>query len=265
MYTLNLDPVAFSLGSIDIRWYGIAYVVSFILGQRYAQWLNNKTIQISPLIIDRFITWVIMGVIIGGRLGYVLFYEPEMYWQDPINVVMGIRKGGMSFHGGCLGVILATGLFAKRMEISFLKISDLLACAIPIGLFLGRLANFINGENFGRLTHQPWGVIFPHGGPFPRHPSQLYEALTEGLLLGIVLFFSFKRRFENTRSMSWGRESGLFLLGYGIFRIFCEYFREPDWSVGFGYLWGNTTYGQWLSLPLVIGGLWLFQRSKKIS
>jgi phosphatidylglycerol:prolipoprotein diacylglycerol transferase len=272
MFTSTFDPVAFSIGSFEVRWYGIAYIISFLLGHRYLHWLNNKTAVLSSATIDRLANWVLLGVLLGGRLGYVLFYDPQLCWHNPLEVITGIRQGGMSFHGGCLGVIIALFIFSKREDISFFMLGDFLACVIPIGLFLGRIANFINGETFGRITPVPWGVFFPYGGNVPRHPSQLYEAFMEGIVLGIIIFCSFRRRFTKIPSKKrttspfsvvWGFESGIFLLGYSIFRIICEYFRQPDSHIG--YLWGGTTWGQWLSLPLMIAGLLLIRRSLKPS
>src|SRR5690606_2680204 len=204
---------------------------------------------------DDLLVYVTLGVVLGGRLGYVLFYRPGYYLDNPLEA-LAVWHGGMSFHGGVLGVIAAAALFARLRDRSMLEIGDAIAAAAPIGLFFGRIANFINGELFGRVTDVPWAVVFPQGGPEPRHPSQLYEAGLEGLVLfGIMTWFAWRPRDPDSN----GRLAGIFLIGYGIARIFAELFREPDPHLGF--LVGGLTMGQLLSLPLILVGALLVVRS----
>jgi len=198
--------------------------------------------------IDDLVLWVTLGVILGGRLGYVLFYAPELIWREPIEILR-VWHGGMSFHGGVLGVTLALIFFARTHKMPFLSLTDLVAPAAPIGLFFGRIANFINGELWGRPTSLPWGMIFPAGGPQPRHPSQIYEAALEGLLLGLLLIIAVR---QGALKRPW-LVSGLFGIGYGLARIASEFFREPDQQLGF--LLGGATMGMLLSVPLVLLGL----------
>lgn len=248
----NIDPVAVEIGPIVIRWYALAYLAGLLLGWRYMRVLASRspaTIRTSD--IDDFIIWATLGVVLGGRLGYVLFYKFDFYVQNPL-MALQIWQGGMSFHGGLLGVIAATLLFAWRRRLQLLAFSDLIACAAPIGLFLGRIANFINGELYGRVTDVPWAMAFPRGGPVPRHPSQLYEAGLEGLVLFLVLFGLWRIREVRSRP---GIVSGVFLVGYATARSVIEVFRQPDAHVGF--LVGGTTMGQWLSVPTLLLGLFL--------
>ena len=207
----------------------------------------------DPKKFEDLLVYVTAGIILGGRLGYVFFYSPSFFFQNPMEIFM-IWRGGMSFHGGFLGVIVAAFVFASRNNIHTLYLADILACVAPIGLFFGRIANFINSELYGRVTDAPWGIIFPNGGSLPRHPSQLYEAFLEGLVLFIVLItanYMTKARFFP------GTLLGLFLLGYGIFRSFVELFREPDSHIGF--IFNNITMGQILSVPMIfIGILFLY-------
>ncbi|MEQ8193529.1 MAG: prolipoprotein diacylglyceryl transferase, partial [Rhodospirillales bacterium] len=201
--------------------------------------------------------WATFGIILGGRLGFVVFYMPQYYFENPL-AIFQVWKGGMSFHGGLIGIIVASVLFVRRRKISFLAFTDLVACAGPIGLFLGRLANFVNGELFGRVTDVPWAMVFPHGGPLPRHPSQLYEAVLEGVVLFLVLFVL--RQKESIRRRV-GMLSGVFLIGYAAARSIGELFRQPDPQIGL--LLGGTTWGQWLSLPMALFGLYLILRARK--
>ena len=207
----------------------------------------------DPKKFEDLLVYVTAGIILGGRLGYVFFYSPSFFFQNPMEIFM-IWRGGMSFHGGFLGVIVAAFVFASRNNIQTLYLADILACVAPIGLFFGRIANFINSELYGRVTDAPWGIIFPNGGPLPRHPSQLYEAFLEGLILFIILTttnYTTKARFFP------GTLLGLFFLGYGIFRSFVELFREPDSHIGF--IFNNITMGQILSVPMIfIGILFLY-------
>lgn len=256
----NIDPVLIEIGPFAVRWYALAYIAGLILGWRYVRHLAKAPPQVaSSNDIDDFLVWATVGVVLGGRLGYILFYNIVYYADHPLRA-LEIWRGGMSFHGGMLGVILAMILFCRRRHIPFLGFSDLIACATPIGLFLGRIANFINAELYGRSTSVPWGVIFPNGGPVPRHPSQLYQAFLEGMVLFIVLYLLWRSEWVRMRM---GLLSGAFLLGYGIFRSIAELFREPDMHIGF--LAFGTTMGQWLSLPMILFGAFLIFRAKQRS
>lgn len=256
-----IDPVALSLGPVAIRWYSLAYIVGMVLGCLYCQRLAARRggPPSSEDFID-FLPWAMLAVVLGGRLGYVLFYGLEYYLTKPVEILM-IWQGGMSFHGGLVGVLLSVVLFARARKIPLLVFGDLIACATPIGLLLGRIANFINGELFGRVTEQPWGVIFPAGGDQPRHPSQLYEAFLEGLVLFVVLAVIAHMQFRRGVYRS-GLLGGVFLLGYGLARALVEIFREPDQHLGF--LWVGLTMGQLLSLPMLVGGgvllIWAIRR-----
>lgn len=246
----DIDPVAFELGPLVVRWYALAYIFGLLIGWKYAVWLNRRPAGLVPqAALDDFLAWAVIGIVLGGRLGYVLFYQPGYFLENPLAVIQ-LWHGGMSFHGGLIGIILAMVLFVRRRELPFLALTDLIAAAGPIGLFLGRLANFVNGELFGRPSDAPWAMVFPAGGPLPRHPSQLYEAALEGLLLFIVLVV-LATVFQARR---WpGVISGAFLAGYGLSRIAAEFFREPDPQLGF--LWGGATLGQLLSAPMVLLGV----------
>jgi phosphatidylglycerol:prolipoprotein diacylglycerol transferase len=248
------DPVLISIGPFSIRWYALAYIVGIIAG-----WLYGRAILRSPRLwggqppmsvadFDDFVIWVTLGIILGGRLGYALFYNPAYFAANPLEIVQ-VWKGGMSFHGGFAGCVLAVILFARRRGISILSLGDV-SCAVgPIGIFLGRLANFINGELWGRPSDVPWAMVFPAAGPLPRHPSQLYEAGSEGLLLFIVLAVLVRAGALRRP----GLIIGAFALGYGIARSICELFREPDAPLGL--LWGGLTMGMLLSLPLMLAGI----------
>ncbi|MFQ6016699.1 MAG: prolipoprotein diacylglyceryl transferase [Kiloniellaceae bacterium] len=246
-----IDPVAVSIGPFAIRWYALAYIAGLLIAWRYCRWLAVRPPQrLSAAAFDDVLLWATLGVVLGGRLGYVLFYKPGFYLANPHEIVF-LWQGGMSFHGGLLGVAVATVLFARRQGVSVFALSDIVSCAAPIGLFLGRLANFINGELFGRTTDVPWGMVFPHGGPLPRHPSQLYEAALEGLVLLVVLHVM-ARRGALGRT---GLLTGAFLIGYALARIAAELFREPDAHLG--YLIADATMGQLLSIPMLLAGLGL--------
>lgn len=245
-----IDPVAFEIGPLVVRWYALAYITGILAGWKYCQWLNRRPSGLVPqTALDDFLAWAVLGIILGGRLGYVLFYQPSYFLANPL-AILEIWRGGMSFHGGVAGTIIAMMLFARARQIPLLALTDLVSAATPIGLALGRIANFINAELYGRPTDVPWAVVYPTGGLVPRHPSQLYEALLEGVMLFLLLFL-LARVFE---ARKWpGLISGVFLLGYGAVRIFAEFFREPDPQLGF--LWGGATMGQLLSLPMMAGGL----------
>lgn len=245
----SIDPVLIAVGPLAIRWYSLAYIAGLLLGW----WLIKRLIKRPPHVLtvqelDDLLIWVLFGVVLGGRVGYVLFYNAPYYVENPGDILK-VWQGGMAFHGGMLGSIAAVYLFCLRRGKAFLPIMDLVALVAPIGLGLGRLANFVNGELFGRVTDAPWGMVFPRGGPLPRHPSQLYEAVSEGLILFVVLWLAMtmlKARFYP------GFIGGLFLAGYGIARSTSELFREPDLHIGF--LAGGVTMGQLLSIPMILIG-----------
>jgi len=253
-----IDPVAIEIGPLVIRWYSLAYVLGILLGWQYAKRLAPRTEgRIESVHIDDFIIWATLGVILGGRLGYVLFYRPGYFIDNPLEI-LAMWKGGMSFHGGMIGVVVAIGLFCLKRRLSVLSFADLIAAAAPIGLFFGRVANFVNGELYGRATDVPWAVVFPRGGPEPRHPSQLYEAALEGLVLFAllaVLIFAWQALRRP------GLVTGVFLMGYAVARFLVEYVREPDAHLG--TLLGLATMGQLLSLPLAIAGIWLVRRATR--
>ncbi|MGO4386432.1 prolipoprotein diacylglyceryl transferase [Microvirga sp. 2YAF29] len=257
-----LDPVAFSIGPFAIRWYALAYVAGLLGGWFYAKRLAAKAelwtplSQPKPTDIDDLIVWVALGVVLGGRVGYVLFYNLHTYLQNPLEM-FAIWRGGMSFHGGFLGAVLAIVLFARSRGLNALAMLDMAAVVTPIGLFFGRIANFINGELWGRpAPNFPYAVVFPHAGPEPRHPSQLYEAFGEGLVLFIIMAIA-ARKFGFKRP---GLLGGIFVLGYAIARIVCEFFREPDAQLGFLFgssiqaLSGGITMGMVLSVPMALVG-----------
>ena len=250
----NFDPVLFQLGPFAIRWYALAYIVGILLGWVYARALvRNQTLWGGPppmttLQLDDFIVWVTLGIILGGRIGYVLFYNPSYFAEHPAEALQ-LWKGGMSFHGGFTGCVLAVVLFARKNNISILSLGDVTCATGTLGLLLGRIANFINGELWGRPTDVAWGIVFPSGGPIPRHPSQLYEAALEGLLLFIVLALLIRGGALRRP----GLIIGAFALGYSLARAFCELFREPDAQLGF--LWNTTTMGTLLSIPLLAFGI----------
>jgi phosphatidylglycerol:prolipoprotein diacylglycerol transferase len=249
----NFDPVLISIGPFAIRWYALAYVCGILLGWWLARriaddqhaWGGHSPIR--PIDVDDVIVWSALGIVLGGRVGYVLFYQPGHFVSQPLEI-LALWRGGMSFHGGFIGTVLALILFAWRRKIPILSMLDIAAIVTPIGLFLGRLANFINGELWGRTTDVPWAVVFPHAGPLPRHPSQLYEAGLEGIALFLVLYFAMRLG----ALVRPGLIGGLFVAGYGLTRVFGEFFREPDAHIGF--LAGGLTMGMLLSLPMIVIG-----------
>jgi len=258
-----IDPIAVSLGPFAIRWYALAYIVGLILGWRYCLYVAKRPPAVaSPQAIDDFLVWATLGVVLGGRAGYVLFYRPDYYFHNPGEII-ALWHGGMSFHGGALGVFLALVLFCRQRSLSLLAFSDIVTAAVPIGIFFGRVANFINGELWGRPTDVPWAVIFPDapvipGAPVGRHPSELYEAGLEGIVLFLLLFALLRWTAIRERP---GALSGVFLIGYAVVRIFVEFFREPDSFMGF--LWFGATMGQLLSIPVLLFGLWLVITAKR--
>ena len=253
----NIDPVMFSIGPLAIHWYGLAYVAGILLGWRYTRaiasrdrlWHNN-TPAMSATDMDDFLLWAAAGIVLGGRIGYILFYDFAEFADNPFRI-FEIWNGGMSFHGGLLGTIIAMIIFAKRRSITVFSLFDVVAAAAPIGLLLGRVANFINAELWGRVSDAPWAVVFPNGGPEPRHPSQLYEAALEGPLLFFVLLLLI---FRYRRLARPGYVGGAFLAGYAASRILVEFFREPDEHIG--YLLGDwLTMGMVLSVPMLLVGI----------
>lgn len=247
----DISPIAFSVGPLPIRWYALSYLVGILLAWRYVLHLIARTPDHRPnkLDIDDFVGWAVLGVILGGRVGYILFYQTAMYLQNPLEIFK-LWHGGMSFHGGALGVIIAMIAYSYFKKIPVLRLTDPVCAAVPIGLFFGRLANFVNGELFGRVTDVPWGIVFPHGGDLPRHPSQLYEAGLEGIVLFLIL--AVLAHNDKIRHRP-GIISGVFLIGYALSRMTVEFFREPD--VQIGYLFNVFTMGQLLCLPMILGGL----------
>ncbi|MCK1513536.1 prolipoprotein diacylglyceryl transferase [Bradyrhizobium sp. 190] len=249
------DPVAFSIGWFVIRWYALAYIGGIVLGWIYARSLVKKQrlwggpVPITLVQLDDFILWVTIGIIVGGRTGYVLFYNPAFFIQHPAEIFQ-LWNGGMSFHGGFLGCVAAVMLFARKNDISILSLGDITTAVGPIGLFLGRLANFINSELWGRTADAsvPWAMVFPNGGPDPRHPSQLYEAGLEGIVLFAILAVMIRMGALKRP----GLILGSFIAIYGLARITGEFFREPDPQLGF--LWGGLTMGMLLSVPMIIAG-----------
>jgi phosphatidylglycerol:prolipoprotein diacylglycerol transferase len=254
----EIDPVLVQLGPFAIRWYALAYIAGLVVGWQIMRRVCEQPPKVlSPAKIDDFLLWAALGVILGGRLGYVLFYKPGFYAANPL-AILTLWEGGMSFHGGLIGVIAAILAFSWRNGISPFLLSDLMAIVVPIGLFFGRLANFINGELWGRVSDVPWAMIFPRGGPLPRHPSQLYQAFFEGVL--VLLAVLFVARFTKGRHRP-GLLTGVFVLGYGVARIVGELFREPDAHLG--YLWGPLTMGMLLSVPMLAFGGWLIMRANR--
>lgn len=245
----NISPIIFNIGPVAIRWYSMAYLLGIVLGW----WLINRNVakyklNLSKQNIEDLVFYVTFGIILGGRLGYAIFYGGSAMWLQPWRL-LEIWKGGMSFHGGVFGVIAALYLFARKIDYKFLALTDLVVLYAPIGMFLGRMANFVNDELWGRVSNVPWAVKFPNGGLVARHPSQLYEAFFEGLVMFVVLNFLWRYKYVRDKQ---GLVSALFILLYGIFRMAMEQFREPDAQLGF--LFGGVTMGQLLSLPLVLLG-----------
>lgn len=256
----QIDPVALQLGPFGIRWYALAYIVGIVLGWQLMRRLAVADPKVATREqVDDFVTWATLGVILGGRLGYVLFYRPGHYLFHPLEALM-IWQGGMSFHGGLLGVVVATVLFCRRQGIPTLAFGDRVAIVAPIGLFFGRIANFINGELWGRAADVPWAMVFPGDRlQIPRHPSQLYQAGMEGILLFALLILLWSVRSNRSRP---GFFLGTMAVGYGVARIVGEFFREPDAQLGF--LFAGATMGQLLSIPMLLVGGYLIWRSGRV-
>ena len=250
MFINNFDPVAFQILSLEIRWYSLAYIIGIMLGWTYCKKKIIKNQHILS-IFDDFITYLIIGVILGGRIGYALFYNLEYYLEKPFEILM-LWNGGMSFHGGLIGVIIASQLFASKNKINQFILLDLVSLSAPIGIFFGRIANFINSELIGRATDLPWSVQFILIDNIKRHPSQLYEALFEGIILFYLLGYFFKKNYLQIP----GKISALFLIFYSSFRFFAEFFRSPDLQIG--YLFFNLTLGQIISIIFLVAGSILF-------
>lgn len=259
-----IDPVAFHLGPLAVRWYALAYMTGLIFAVWYAKRLvttpalwDGTTPPLKPQAVDNLLLWATFGVVLGGRLGYVLFYNPTYYLGHPGDILK-VWSGGMSFHGGFLGVAVALFLYGRWHGVGLDRLLDLAAPGVPIGLMLGRITNFINGELFGRVSDVPWAMVFPMGGDVTRHPSQLYEAGLEGALLFIVLRIATHHYKALARP---GMVSAVFAMGYGLARIAAEFFRQPDGQIG--YLGGGLTMGMALSLPLLAIGGWLMARAMR--
>ena len=253
----NIDPVLIELGPFAIRWYALAYIAGLFGGAWYMRRLVVRSpALLTPKQVDDFLMWTLVGMILGGRMGYVLFYKPGYYLSNLGEILM-TWEGGMSFHGGLIGVTIAIILFARRLGVDKWYVADNVGCVVPIGLFLGRIANFINGELYGRAAPDvPWAMAFPAGGPVPRHPSQLYEAALEGLVLLVLLHWLWRQDAIRHRPCV---ITGCFCAGYALARIFVEFFREPDRHLGL-VLFG-LTMGQLLSAALLIFGIWVIWRS----
>jgi len=261
MYTHNLDPVLFSFGFLVIRWYSLAYILGILIGW----WLGKKIIlkkfktvsfKFDIKEFDNLITYLIISILIGGRIGYILFYNFEYYFSNPLDVIK-IWEGGMSFHGALLGIVFATYWFSIKKNIPTFFLLDIIVCVAPIGIFFGRIANFINGELVGKITNVFWGVVFPNIDNATRHPSQLYEAFFEGLVLLIIMNLILFRKNYKTGTCSY-----MFLILYGVFRIFSEFFREPDAQVG--YLFNLISMGTMLSVFMILGGIIIFLKKNDI-
>ena len=260
MFTHNLDPILLDFGFMAIRWYSLAYIAGIIIGW----WLGKKIIikrfqnfdrRFDLSEFDDLISYLIISIIIGGRIGYIIFYNLEYYISNPLNIVK-VWEGGMSFHGALIGIIIATYLFSKKRKISSFFLLDIIACVSPIGIFFGRIANFINGELVGKATNFSWGVIFPAVDKLPRHPSQLYEAFLEGIVLFFILnILIFKKNYKT------GICSAFFLIIYGFFRIVSELFREPDPQIG--YLFNLVSMGTILSFLMILVGMITFTFVRK--
>ena len=257
--SLGLDPVALDLGFLQLRWYSLAYLAGILVGWWYLlKLIAQPGAPMARRHADDMVFYATLGILLGGRLGYVLFYRPAFYLENPLEILQ-LWDGGMSFHGGVIGVSLGILYMARKQGLNWLRIHDYVACCVPFGLFFGRIANFINGELWGRgPTNVPWAMIFPTGGEVPRHPSQLYEAGLEGIVLGLVLWFLF---WKTDARYQPGKLVGAFILGYGISRFLVELVRQPD--VGLENLPWGLTMGQTLTVPMIVGGIYLIATAKR--
>ncbi len=260
MFTHNLDPILLDFGFIIIRWYSLAYVFGIFLGWWFGKKiikhiLKNNQLEFKVSDFDDLITYLIISIIIGGRLGYIVFYNPGYYMSNPLNIIK-VWEGGMSFHGGLIGIVIGTYIFSIKRNVSIFFLLDVIACVAPIGIFLGRIANFINGELVGKVSDFSWSVIFPNIDLLPRHPSQLYEAFLEGIILFIIMnILIFRNQYKI------GTCSYLFLILYGVFRIFSEIFREPDKHLG--YLFNLFSMGSLLSFFMILAGITIMSYYRK--
>ncbi len=260
MFVHNLNPVLINLGFFEIRWYSLAYILGILigwwLGKKIINFkIKNQKLDINSNIFDDLISYLIISIILGGRLGYAFFYNFAYYFKNPLDILK-IWEGGMSFHGALIGIIIGTYLFAKKNNVNIFLLLDVVGSVAPIGLFFGRIANFINGELYGKPATIMWSVIFPEVDKLPRHPSQIYEALLEGILLFIILIIiAFNKKIKT------GVSSSLFLTLYGLFRIFSEFFREPDKQIG--YLFSKISMGTTLSIVMILAGLFIFFKINK--
>jgi phosphatidylglycerol:prolipoprotein diacylglycerol transferase len=254
----SIDPVLMNLGILKVSWYSLSYIAGIIFGYYYVLKLNKtRAVIFEKKIFDDSIAYIVMGIVLGGRLGYVFIYNPEYFLANPIDILK-TWNGGMSFHGAVIGVALAIYIFVQKQRINFLYFVDLIAAAAPIGFFFGRMANFVNDELWGRISNVPWAVLFPRGGYLPRHPSQIYEAILEGLVLFMILNCAFKTQYKNYC----GKVTGIFMITYAAFRIVAEIYRQPDLQLG--YFVTHLTMGQILSMPMIIVGMILFFCAKQV-
>lgn len=257
----QFSPNAIVLGPLQIKWYALAYIAGLIIVSYGLNHYNRREHQWIPAdAMENLLVYATFGVLLGGRLGYVAFYNPSHYWQHPLQILY-IWQGGMSFHGGLFGACLAMYCFARHYHLPYLRLMDTIAIFTPQGLLWGRLANFINLELYGRVTSVPWGMVFPGAGPLPRHPSQLYEAALEGI--GLSLLYYWLEHHSNMRVKYPGIYSAILLIGYGICRYIVEYFREPD--IQLGYVLGHWTMGQLLTLPMILLGIYLIYQALHLS
>lgn len=249
-----IDPVIFSIGPFAARWYGVAYVLGFVIALLIVVRLNARwRLGMSEDDVFNMFIYGVLGLIIGARVGYMLFYGTRQLFSDPLSLFR-ITQGGMSFHGGLAGILIAGWLLSRRTGVPLLRLADMVAVGAPAGLFFGRIANFINGELWGRTTEVPWGMVFPGAGPLPRHPSQLYEAVLEGIVLLVVMLTLARRKRPDGEMLGW------LLAIYGVFRFAVEFVREPDAHLG--TLLGSLSMGQLLTLPVLVAGVWLLVRAR---
>ena len=258
----NIDPVAVHLGPLAIHWYALAYLAGILGGWKLAKHicrLDQNRFRPNEADVDDFMTWAVLGVILGGRIGYILFYNLPIYLDHPLDALK-VWQGGMSWHGALIGVVTVIVSYSQLKKVSLFRLADLFSAGATIGFFFGRIANFVNGELYGRVTDAPWGTIFPRGGDLPRHPSQLYEATLEGFVLFLILVsMAHVSKIRNTPGMI----SAAFLFFYGCFRFIIEFFREPDAQLGF--IIGHLSMGQLLCMPVILGGIFVFWLSQKLS